>query len=121
MLEKGISQSELARQTGIGRARICEYLSGKSTPRQDKLRKLYEALDIPSDGDTDYPTENMLKQDSEMEARPYVVEKSYKKRDFLHQFAQLNKDNQNIVLNIMDALLIKQEHEVSFSDLECPF
>lgn len=49
MEEHHISQSDLARMTGIGRSRICQYLSGKFEPKISSLKIIADALDVPSD------------------------------------------------------------------------
>lgn len=50
LLLKGISQSELARRTGINKAIISEYVSGKYEPKQQNTFKIATALEVkPSD------------------------------------------------------------------------
>lgn len=44
MKEKGITQAELSKRTGISKSFISQYLSGKFKPREDKLTMLAQAL-----------------------------------------------------------------------------
>lgn len=46
MSEKGISQAELVKLTGISRSGISQYLSGKNIPRQKALTAIANALDV---------------------------------------------------------------------------
>lgn len=47
--EKGISQRELARRTGITAATICRYCNGSKTPGSKAIIKIAEALDVGTD------------------------------------------------------------------------
>lgn len=47
MDEKGWSQSELARQAGVGRDLISGYVNAKTLPTRDNAGKLAAALDLP--------------------------------------------------------------------------
>jgi len=42
--EKGISQTELSRASGIGRSSISQYVSGKNVPEPDRIRKIAACL-----------------------------------------------------------------------------
>ena len=46
---KGLTQGELAEKAGILREMICNYESGKITPREPTLRKIAEALGVDFD------------------------------------------------------------------------
>ncbi len=46
MTEKGISQSELVKLTGISRSGISQYLSGKNIPRKKALNIIAKALNV---------------------------------------------------------------------------
>lgn len=46
MLIKGLRQSDLSEKTGIVKSAISQYLSGKVTPKQDKIFLLSEALSV---------------------------------------------------------------------------
>lgn len=46
MEEKGISQADLVRLTGISKGSISQYLSGKNIPRQKKLNAIANALNV---------------------------------------------------------------------------
>ena len=45
MLDKGMSQQELAARIGKGKSSISQYLSGKNIPKEDVQRKIAEVLD----------------------------------------------------------------------------
>ncbi len=46
MAAKGISQAELVRRTGIRASSISDWLSGKYTPKQDKIDLMASALGV---------------------------------------------------------------------------
>ena len=46
MQDAGMTQSDLARKTGLNRATISRYLSGEVEPRQDAAHKLAIALGV---------------------------------------------------------------------------
>lgn len=46
MEEKGISQADLVKLTGISKGSISQYLSGKNIPRQKKLNAIANALNV---------------------------------------------------------------------------
>ena len=49
MNEAHMSQSELSSKTGITKASISQYLSGKNQPREDKIFLMAEALKASPD------------------------------------------------------------------------
>lgn len=48
LIQKSMSQAELARKAGMGRDRITYYLSG-GRPRPEKLKQLADALGVPQE------------------------------------------------------------------------
>lgn len=56
MSEKGITQAELVRMTGLSKSGVSQYLSGKSKPSDRAIIKIAEALGVTADylteGDT---------------------------------------------------------------------
>lgn len=46
MMQKGLSQKELAERTGLSKASISQYLSGYQMPRQDAIEALSKALGV---------------------------------------------------------------------------
>ncbi len=46
MAEKNITKSELSKRTGISNSSISEYLSGKYSPKQDKIYTIATALQV---------------------------------------------------------------------------
>ena len=45
LLDKGMSQQELAAKIGKGKSSVSQYLSGKNIPREDVQKKIAEVLD----------------------------------------------------------------------------
>jgi len=45
-VEKGLQQKELSERSGVGRAAISRYESGKATPSLENLGRLLKALDV---------------------------------------------------------------------------
>lgn len=45
MIEKGMSQAELAARIGKGKSSVSQYLSGKNIPKKDVQEKIAEVLD----------------------------------------------------------------------------
>lgn len=67
MDERNMSQSELSALTGIGKPSISQYLSGKNEPKQEKTKKIAEALQV-NDGwlmGMDVPMDDASKDDTE--------------------------------------------------------
>lgn len=63
MDERNMSQSDISALTGIGKPSISQYLSGKNEPKQDKAKKIAEALKV-NDGwlmGLDFPMDDQLK------------------------------------------------------------
>lgn len=46
MMIRGMRQADLCEKTGIGKSAISQYISGKVTPKQDKIFLLSEALSV---------------------------------------------------------------------------
>ncbi len=44
--EKGLKNADVARATGISNMTLSDWKNGKSTPKQDKLMKIAEFLDV---------------------------------------------------------------------------
>jgi len=49
MEQRGISQAELSKLTGIGKPSISQYLSGKNEPSPKNVKTIADALDCPVD------------------------------------------------------------------------
>lgn len=49
MKEKGMSQKQLAKASGITEAAISKYISGEREPRITFLKRIADALDVPAD------------------------------------------------------------------------
>lgn len=45
LLDKGMSQQELATKIGKGKSSVSQYISGKTVPREDVQKKIAEVLD----------------------------------------------------------------------------
>ena len=70
MALKGLRQIDIAEKTGLGKSAISQYVSGKITPKQDKVYILAEGLnvsptwlmgyDVPMEKETIPTTENPI-------------------------------------------------------------
>tara|TARA_R110002074_G_scaffold123351_2_gene258728 strand:+ start:135 stop:551 length:417 start_codon:yes stop_codon:yes gene_type:complete len=49
MMKKGLNQSDLARQSGLGRDSISQYVRGRNVPNPSSLAALAKALDVDPD------------------------------------------------------------------------
>lgn len=49
MTEKGISQADLSKLTGIGRSSISQYLSGKNVPTPERKAVIAEAIGVQTE------------------------------------------------------------------------
>lgn len=61
MNEKGISQAELSRRTGLPRSSISQYLSGRNKPREKALKAIAVALDVKTEALTEGDTKLTVK------------------------------------------------------------
>lgn len=68
MVEREMSQAELAAKIGKGKSSVSQYLSGKNTPKDDVQHQIAEVLDctvewlneeVPSDDKTSYGLHNI--------------------------------------------------------------
>lgn len=65
MKEKGMTQSDLSRASGIGRSSISQYLSGKNSPEPARIERLAEALGMdPEDltGEAEEGSEKVIEE-----------------------------------------------------------
>jgi len=58
LLDKGMSQQELATKIGKGKSSVSQYISGKTVPREDVQKKIAEVLD--------YVRDNAYEEDGEV-------------------------------------------------------
>lgn len=91
--QKGISQAELSRRTGIGRNSISDYLKAKYEAKQDNLLLLANALDVNEAW--------LMGLDVEME-----------KANITSIYNQLNLDRQKKVLKFAKQELVDQNKKV---------
>lgn len=91
--QKGISQAELSRRTGIGRNSISDYLKAKYEAKQDNLLLLANALDVNEGW--------LMGLDVEME-----------KTNITSIYNQLTLDRQKRVINFAKQELIEQNKKV---------
>lgn len=91
--QKGISQAELSRRTGIGRNSISDYLKAKYEAKQDNLFLLANALDVNEGW--------LMGLDVEME-----------KTNITSIYNQLTLDRQKRVINFAKQELIEQNKKV---------
>jgi transcriptional regulator with XRE-family HTH domain len=103
--QKGFSQSELAKLVGIHYSQIGRYESKGATPSSSVLTKLAESLAVSTDylmnGTTNEQALNILED-----------------KDLLSQFKKLEGlplEKKNIVKELIDAFLLKNEMQKKFA------
>ena len=109
MAAKGISQAELVRRTGIRASSISDWLSGKYTPKQDKIDLMAAALGVSpawlmyGKNDSDNP--------QQIDPETMQLAEIIKKRPGLVRVARLGKnlsdDNLNQVVEYTEFLAAK--------------
>lgn len=113
MLIKGLRQSDLSEKTGIVKSAISQYLSGKVTPKQDKIFLLSEALsvspawlmgaDVPMEKHTEpyYTNEETARLAQELKDNPNG-------RILFDASRDLSPEDVKIVLNLIKGLKAKE-------------
>lgn len=113
MLIKGLRQSDLSEKTGIVKSAISQYLSGKVTPKQDKIFLLSEALsvspawlmgaDVPMEKHTEpyYTNEETARIAQELKDNPNG-------RILFDASRDLSPEDVKIVLNLIKGLKAKE-------------
>ena len=99
MEERGISQIEFSKKTGISQSTISDWKRKKTNPTTDKILVICEALEV---------SPYVLLQDSmrkQEEIRDYIcVGKDTEMYDFLIEIEPLNKDQKQRLMGYLEAL-----------------
>lgn len=117
MTLKGLRQIDIAEKTGLGKSAISQYVSGKITPKQDKVYILAEGLnvsptwlmgyDVPMEKEliTTTKTQNTgYYTDPEVAQIAEELRTNPDRRILFDASKDLNKDDIDTVLKIIDGL-----------------
>jgi len=97
--QKGLTQGDLARKTGIHQKAIFKYENGQVLPNADNLKKLVEALEVS----TDY----LLFEHAEMNGIPKVSEPALYERYLVLE--SLTEEERNAAIVLLDALIARRQ------------
>ena len=114
MALKGLRQIDIAEKTGLGKSAISQYVSGKITPKQDKVYILAEGLnvsptwlmgyDVPMERSSRESFNNGYYTDSEVAQIAEELRTNPDRRILFDASKDLNKDDIDTVLKIIDGL-----------------
>lgn len=94
----GITQTDIAKKTGIPKSAISMYVSGQRSPRQDRISDIAEAYGVNEAW--------LMGYDVEMK-KELSYEEGFKDAEFLEKFSLLNQRDKEIVLNLIDSMIHK--------------
>jgi transcriptional regulator with XRE-family HTH domain len=97
--ERGLTQGDLARKTGIHQKAIFKYENGQVLPNAENLKKLAEALEIC----TDY----LLFEHAEMTGIPKVSQPGLYERYLVLE--SLSDEERNAAIVLLDALIARRQ------------
>lgn len=117
MALKGLRQIDIAEKTGLGKSAISQYVSGKITPKQDKVYILAEGLnvsptwlmgyDVPMEKETIPTTEtpnNGYYTDPEVAELAEKLRTNPNGRILFDASKDLSKEDINVVLTVIEGL-----------------
>lgn len=117
MALKGLRQIDIAEKTGLGKSAISQYVSGKITPKQDKVYILAEGLnvsptwlmgyDVPMEKETIPTTEppnNGYYTDPETAELAEKLRTNPNGRILFDASKDLSKEDINVVLTVIEGL-----------------
>lgn len=114
MALKGLRQIDIAEKTGLGKSAISQYVSGKITPKQDKVYILAEGLnvsptwlmgyDVPMERSSRESFNNGYYTDPEIAQIAEELRTDPDRRILFDASKNLNKDDIDTVLKIIDGL-----------------
>lgn len=100
--EKSYTQKQFAKALNITSSCISKYETGRSQPSIDTLIEMSKLLDVS----LDYLVgRNNLSFDYELLSKDYV--KDIDCFDLLNMLLQLNSENRNLIVDILDAVMYK--------------
>lgn len=117
MALKGLRQIDIAEKTGLGKSAISQYVSGKITPKQDKVYILAEGLnvsptwlmgyDVPMEKETiptTKPQNNGYYTDPEVAELAEELRTNPNGRILFDASKDLSKEDINVVLTVIEGL-----------------
>lgn len=99
MEERGMSQADLVKKTGINKGALSSYISGRYQPRIDKLELLADALSVPVNsllGTEDYVLGDQLENVLQMVSTIIDVPYSVIRNNFIHNPVQIPRAKTDI-------------------------
>lgn len=94
----GITQTDIAKKTGIPKSAISMYVSGQRSPRQDRISDIAEAYSVNEAW--------LMGYDVEMK-KELSYEEGLKDAEFIKKFSLLTQRDKEIVLNLIDSMIHK--------------
>lgn len=83
---KGMKQADLVKLIGLGKSAISQYLSGKVTPKQDKIELLAKALNVDASWLIGVDEKDLQeKQDSPIASKFRMLQRAFEKRPVQEQ------------------------------------
>lgn len=101
LTEKGMTQTELARITGLTKSAISHYVSGRYDPKQTPIYLISKALDVSEPWLMGYDVPKTRAEKIKTAVTP-------EEKNLLDLYAQLPADKQTEILNMIDYWLHKK-------------
>ena len=105
--EKGLKNADVARATGISNMTLSDWKRGKTVPKADKMQKIAEYLNVSVDylmtgKEVGFIIET-AKKDASLKKLPNRI------KAYALKLADMPKEKQKIVCEMIDALIKKEE------------
>ena len=102
--EKGLKNADVARATGISNMTLSDWKRGVSKPKEDKMRKIAEFLNVSADylmtGEESQSTFTIEMAKIDV----HLSNQSKRLKEYMLKLAELPKDKQENILNLIDML-----------------
>lgn len=105
--EKGLKNADVARATGISNMTLSDWKRGKSVPKADKMRKIAEYLNVSVDYLMTGKDMEFTVEMAEMDVA--LSNQSKRLKEYMLKLAELPKDKQENILNLIDMLSNKED------------
>lgn len=100
--EKGVKNSDVSRATGISNMTLSDWKHGKSTPKQDKMRKIADYFNVPIEY-LIYGDEHIFSEYSaDIDVNLSNMEKRIK--EYALKLSELPKEKQEQIMSLIDML-----------------